>query len=95
MKILSVLQLALTLKCINGLSYIKCLLTRISISKNLFVLEMEQGNDVFIPKDLTQSRLPMSMRYYDAILAVVQEGISDEVRSLFVMRSLVAFDVHR
>ena len=34
------------------------------------------------------------MRYYDFILALIQENVSDERRDLFNMKSLVAFNIH-
>lgn len=34
------------------------------------------------------------MRYYDFILALVQENISEERRELFNMKALVAFNIH-
>ena len=33
-----------------------------------------------IPSDLKQSNLPLSMRYYDSVIANVQERVSNEVR---------------
>ena len=89
------LKMIISLRVCSGLAYLKCILMRIHINRSLFILEIEQGGETFIPSDLSQSRLPYSMRYYDPILAIVQEGITARARNLFVMRSLVAFDVHR
>ena len=94
-KVLRVLRMALSLRVCSGLTYLKCLLLRINLNRTMFIVEVEQGAETFIPADLSQSSLPYSMRYYDAILAMIQERFSDEIRNLFVMRSLVAFDVHR
>ena len=94
-KVLRVLRMALSLRVCSGLTYLKCLLLRINLNRTMFIVEVEQGAETFIPDDLSQSSLPYSMRYYDAILAMIQERFSDEIRNLFVMRSLVAFDVHR
>ena len=35
-----------------------CVLERIKIQKQMFVLELEQGKEVIIPRNLSQSRLP-------------------------------------
>lgn len=48
--------------------YIKCTLRKISLMKKLFVLELEQGQEVFIPKDLTCDNYPFSYHYYDPII---------------------------
>jgi hypothetical protein len=44
------------------------LLKRIEISKKLFIIDIEQGLEVFIPSDLQQNKLPMTFRYFDPIL---------------------------
>ena len=53
------------------------MLRRIELAKELFMLEVETGKEVFIMKDLTMDHFPYSMRYYDPILAIVQENISE------------------
>lgn len=70
-KILRLLKMALSLHVVTGLAYLKCILLRIELNRALFIVEIEQGQETFIPSDLSQSRLPYSMRYYDSILAIV------------------------
>lgn len=41
---------------------------------------MASGQDVLIPPVLSQSSLPMSFRYYDPIIAFVQEGSDNLTR---------------
>lgn len=52
------LSLCLSLKLFTDYFYIKALLTKIELAKQLFVLELEQGCDVSIPDDLSQKDLP-------------------------------------
>ena len=47
------------------------LLKVISLEKELFILEMEQGSEVFIPHRLSQDQLPMSYKYYDPIMNII------------------------
>lgn len=47
------LALSLSLKLFTDYFYIKALLTKIELAKQLFVLEVEQGSDVSIPDDLS------------------------------------------
>lgn len=47
------LALSLSLKLFTDYFYIKALLTKIELAKQLFVLEVEQGTDVSIPDDLS------------------------------------------
>ena len=64
-------------KTIGGLPYVEALLTKIKIQKQLFVYEVEKGGECFIPNELSQDELPKSFRYYDPIIAIVADGISD------------------
>lgn len=46
-------RLIIGLKCQKNLLFIKCLLEKIEITKKLFLLEIQDGGEVFIPKDLS------------------------------------------
>lgn len=39
--------------------------------------------------------LPFSMRYYDPIVAIIQENINDHTRERFNLKNLTAFGAHR
>ena len=71
------LSMIINLKLIHGIHYLKTVLKKKEISRELFILSMEDGSEVYIPKDLSQDHLPISFRYYDHLLACAQEGISD------------------
>ena len=64
-------------RCIQGTLFLEAVLKKINIVKELFIQELEQGKDCFIPKDLSQDHLPYSFRYYDPIIRIVQRLISD------------------
>lgn len=59
-------------RLIGGVVFLKTLLRRIELSKELLVLDVEKGEEVLIPPELSQEKLPASFKYYDCILAVVQ-----------------------
>ena len=67
--------------------YIKCMLRKISLMKKMFVLELEQGQEVFIPKDLTCDNYPISYHYYDPIIQIVNHFFSAESRLYFTLRT--------
>ena len=56
---------------LDGCQYILCVLKKISLKKELFVLDLEQGREVSIPIILSQKKLPNSFRYYDPIINIV------------------------
>jgi hypothetical protein len=67
--------------------YIKCMLRKISLMKKMFVLELEQGQEVFIPKDLTCDNYPISYHYYDPIIQIVNHFFSAESRLYFTLKT--------
>ena len=52
--------------------YIKVALLKIQICRELFVLDLEQGEEVFVPVELAQNTLPVNFRFYDSILNTSQ-----------------------
>ena len=65
------INLILSLNALNGLLYLKLLLKKFQMAKKLFVMDIEQGQEVFIPSDFSQKDLPINFRYYDPILHIV------------------------
>ena len=53
--------------------------------------DIEQGRETMIPSDINQESLPMSMRYYDSIIAMVQENISDNKRESMIEKQRLAY----
>ena len=70
----------LGVRAISGILYIEALLKKIQLVKEILIYDIEQGNETFIPQELSQDNLPHSFRYYDPIIAIVQENISDTKR---------------
>lgn len=66
----------LACKSLRGILYVEVLLERFKTIKELFIHEVEEGCETFIPKDLSQDHLPMSFRYYDPVIAIVSEHVS-------------------
>jgi hypothetical protein len=46
-------QLVCKLKMIRGFNYLKSLLLKYQFTREIFNLELEQGDEVFIPKELS------------------------------------------
>ena len=67
------LSMMINLKLINGPRYIEAILKKISLVKDLFQMDLELGEEVIIPSELSQDSLPYSFRYYDYILLMVQD----------------------
>mmetsp|Transcript_14114 Transcript_14114/g.21992 ORF Transcript_14114/g.21992 Transcript_14114/m.21992 type:complete len:146 (-) Transcript_14114:533-970(-) len=65
------INLVIGLKAIRGLVFLRVLLKKIELARELFLMDIEEGLEVFIPKDLSQDHLPYSFRYYDPIIPIV------------------------
>lgn len=55
---------------LNDLFFIIAILKKYDIVKKKFVLDLEEGQEVFIPQDLTCDAYPRSFRYYDPIIQI-------------------------
>ena len=71
---------------IGGLSdifFIIATLRKYDLLKQLFVLELEQGQEVFIPPQLSCDKFPLSFQYYDPIIQIVNQLFSSDSKSYF------------
>ena len=74
--------------------YIRAVLEKIHYSKQLFTFEIEDDAEVFIPQDLSQSGLPISFRYYDPLILMVQDYMSVERQSYFKMKNSIKKEIY-
>ena len=61
----------INLGMISGPRYIEAVIERIHLTKSQFILDLEQGTEVIIPKEINQDFLPASYRYYDCLLMMI------------------------
>ena len=80
------LKLVLSLGAVRGEFLIKIFLRIINLAKEIFVLNIEQGQEVFIPLELTQDNYPHSFRFYDPILQLIQENCTQVKREHFILK---------
>ena len=59
----------------------------------MFVLEVEQGQAVYIPNELRQDDLPLSFRFYDPVLRIIFTGCSDNRKEFFALKN--EFDINQ
>lgn len=88
------LKTVIQFRAVKGSMYLKIYLLIISLAKEMFIYELEQGEEVFISSDLSQRHLPYGFRYYDPILAIVAERITDASRQVIKLRQDVAYFIH-
>ena len=93
--ILQRIKLVLGLKLMGKMIFLKVLLKRIEIIKELFIADIELGKEVKIPNDLSQEALPRAFRYYDFILNFVQARIGHNRKEYYGMKRGMAFKFHK
>ena len=85
----------IALKAVHGKLYLRALKKKIQVARELFIIEIEQGEEVYIPGDLSQDQLPYSFRYYDPVMMFAQDAVSDYKRDYFNVKGQIAFYIHR
>ena len=81
------LSLLVGMKAVSGVDYILCLLKRIDLAKQLFVLDIEEGTEVFIPKELRTDNFPLSFQFNDPILMIIHRKMSDDRKEYFIKKN--------
>jgi len=56
---------------LKGQLFLRAMLKRIEIQKEILIIEIELGKEVLLSGELSQDNLPMSFRYYDSIIRYV------------------------
>ena len=62
--------LAVRFKILKDIFYIKAMLLKYEYSKKVFVMDLEQGQEVAIKEDLSQEDISIMFRYYDRIIKI-------------------------
>jgi hypothetical protein len=57
----------------------------------MFLLDVQQGRESFIPGELCQDHLPWSYRFYDPILEVVQNYIDEDRKEYFFSKNMLNY----
>jgi len=61
-------------------------LARIELSKKLFLVDLETGQETFISGDCDQTKLPKSFQFYDCLINYVQENMSIKKAHFFGLK---------
>lgn len=77
-------------KILMGPRFLMGLIRMYQLKKQIFILEFELGNEVLIPEALSQDNLPLSFRYYDPIIQLIQMKLSMQRREFFKVKKQLA-----
>lgn len=74
------INMVMRMRVLQDMFFIKALLLKIELVKRRFVLELEQGSETYIPSDLSCRDLPISFRFYDPVLRMVNTLIDPNTK---------------
>ena len=81
------LKIVVNLKAVKGVMMLKALITKIKYAKQIFVLEIEQSKEAYIPNELSNDNLPSSFWFYDACLQQVQNLVITEKKEFATFKN--------
>lgn len=67
--------------------YIQLCLSEIQIIKQLFVFQVELGDEAIIPPALLQKNISHCYKFYNPILRIIEEHCQDQKKNLFIQRN--------
>ena len=67
------------------------MLKKLQLAKEMFILDMENGQEVIVPPELSMDQMPMNFRYYDPILLWIQEMFASEKKQYFILKNQFTF----
>ena len=74
--ILNKIRLLMNMRIINGNIYLKSIISKIEILKELLILDVQLGISVYLCDEFNMNQLPVSFRYYDPIFWIITKNIN-------------------
>ena len=63
------------MRIINGNIYLKSILSKIDLYKELLILDVQLGISVYLCGEFNMNNLPVSFRYYDPIFRIITKNL--------------------
>lgn len=83
------LNMLIAIGAFHKLLYIMVINKKIEIVKKLFIMDIEIGNVMQIPRELSQEDLPASFRFYDPIIRLIQNGMHYKRKEFYYNKSSI------
>lgn len=88
------MNILLNLRYFTGIAFIQAFKKKIKLVKELFVLEIEKGNEVLIPKGLSQDKLPYAFRFYDPIIKICKTNMNIQRKEFYGVKQQFMADMN-
>ena len=80
------LRLIMSMKCVKHILFVKVALKRIELAKYIFILDMQQGKQIYIPSELQVDQFSQGLRFYDLTLNMLEEALTSEIKDVINFR---------
>ena len=72
---------------LKGIHYIKAAIMKKKLAWEIFIADIEQGREIYIPDELSVDRYPVSFRYYDSVIRLVRKMISEDMKQYYSFKN--------
>ena len=66
---------------------LKAALTKIKVARQIFILEIEQMREAWIPNELSTDGLPRSFWFYDDIMETIQNYVEPHTKEFAMLKN--------
>ena len=77
----------LGIRAVRSVLYILVMLSKIQAVKKIFALQVEQGDEVYIPNELSLKHLPINYQFYDCLLLDLQENMRQGTKDFYSFKN--------
>lgn len=92
--ILNKIRLLMNMKIISGDIFVKSIISKIEILKELLILDVQLGMAVYLCDEFNMNQLPLSFRYYDPILRIILKGLNPQRQRFYMDQKHLAKMFH-
>ena len=76
----------------SSVAYIQIVMKSITLAKDIFILDVEQGDEVIIPGMILQSDLPQCFHFYNPAMKLIQEECTKDRKFQFIDKNKLYFN---
>ena len=81
------IKLLINFNTFKGMHYIKASLLKTKLAREIFIADIEQGREIYIPDEISIERYPVSFRFYDSTIKLVRNMLSDDIKQYFSFKN--------
>jgi len=72
---------------VKSVLYLRVMLSKIACVKKVFAFQIEKGEEVYIPNEISQRDFPLNFKYYDCTLQNLMENMRQETKDFYIFKN--------